>query len=168
MRSGILAIDKNYGIGKDGKLPWYIPEDLAFFKETTSNATCVMGRHTYQEIYDMRKDKPVLLPKRESLVLTKHLVDIHSKDTKIFTNKENLKQYLLNKETSIFFIGGTQLFHEVIEDPMWGVNHFYITFIKNVYDCDVFFDFDHFSKVFKETNVILETDSLKITSWQRI
>jgi dihydrofolate reductase len=28
----ILAIDKNYGIGKNGKLPWYIKEDLQIFK----------------------------------------------------------------------------------------------------------------------------------------
>ena len=32
---GIVAVSKNYAIGKDGKLPWHYSADLKFFKETT-------------------------------------------------------------------------------------------------------------------------------------
>ena len=38
----IAAISENRAIGKDGKIPWYIPEDFKHFKETTLGHTIVM------------------------------------------------------------------------------------------------------------------------------
>ena len=35
----IVAVDKNNGIGKDGKMPWNAPEDMAFFKDLTTTRT---------------------------------------------------------------------------------------------------------------------------------
>lgn len=37
-------------IGKDGKLPWHIPEDLKMFKEITNNCVVIMGRLTYESL----------------------------------------------------------------------------------------------------------------------
>ena len=45
---GIVAIAKNFAIGKDGKLPWYYPADLKFFKQTTTNHAVVMGFNTWK------------------------------------------------------------------------------------------------------------------------
>jgi dihydrofolate reductase len=44
---GIVAISGNGVIGKDGKLPWHYPEDLAFFKKQTMGHTVVMGRNSW-------------------------------------------------------------------------------------------------------------------------
>ena len=46
----IIAIAKNYAIGKDGKLPWHYPADLKFFKETTTGHAVLMGSHTWDSI----------------------------------------------------------------------------------------------------------------------
>ena len=52
----IAAIAKNYvegkgyPIGKDGKLPWNIPQDLKRFKELTTGHPIIMGRMTYESI----------------------------------------------------------------------------------------------------------------------
>ena len=47
---GIVAISKNFAIGKGGKLPWHYPADLKFFKETTTGNTVVMGANTWRAI----------------------------------------------------------------------------------------------------------------------
>jgi len=51
-------------IGRGGSLPWHLPEDLAYFKRTTSGHPIVMGRKTYESI-----GRP--LPKRRNIVLTR-------------------------------------------------------------------------------------------------
>ena len=40
----IAAVDKNLAIGKNGKIPWHIKEDLRHFKKNTLNTTIIMGR----------------------------------------------------------------------------------------------------------------------------
>jgi dihydrofolate reductase len=61
---GIVAISKNYAIGKDGKLPWHYTADLKFFKETTSGNAIVMGANTWRSI-----GRP--LPNRLNIVLSR-------------------------------------------------------------------------------------------------
>jgi dihydrofolate reductase len=60
----IAAMAKNRVIGVDGKLPWYLPEDLKFFKRMTQAKPLVMGRKTYTSI-----GKP--LPNRLNIVVTR-------------------------------------------------------------------------------------------------
>ena len=44
----ILACDADWGIGKDGNLPWpHNPADLKWFKQSTLNHTVVMGKATW-------------------------------------------------------------------------------------------------------------------------
>lgn len=44
----IVAVDENWGIGKDGGLLTHLPEDMKFFRTTTSGKVVVMGRKTLQ------------------------------------------------------------------------------------------------------------------------
>lgn len=60
----IAAISTNRAIGRDGKIPWYIPEDFAHFKSTTSGSPIIMGRRTFESI-----GRP--LPGRENIVLSR-------------------------------------------------------------------------------------------------
>lgn len=60
----IAAVAENGVIGREGGLPWRIPEDLKFFKATTLGKPVIMGRKTYQSI-----GKP--LPGRLNIVLTR-------------------------------------------------------------------------------------------------
>lgn len=61
----VVAMAKNRVIGVDGKLPWYLPEDLKFFKRITQAKPLVMGRKTYASI-----GKP--LPNRLNIVVTRN------------------------------------------------------------------------------------------------
>ncbi len=62
----IAAMAANRVIGRDGKLPWRLPEDLRFFKKTTMGHPVVMGRRTFASL-------PAPLPGRRNLVLSRSL-----------------------------------------------------------------------------------------------
>ena len=68
MISLIAAYDPNRVMGRQNSLPWKIKEDMAFFKEITTDNIVIMGRKTYESI-----GKP--LPKRLNIVLTKNKLD---------------------------------------------------------------------------------------------
>lgn len=62
----IAAADKNWAIGRDGKLLCHLPGELKYFKEKTTGKTVVMGRKTLESLPG---SKP--LPNRRNIVLTK-------------------------------------------------------------------------------------------------
>ena len=101
----IWAQDKNGGIGKKGKLPWHIPEDLKNFKKITLNSTIVMGRKTWMAL----PIKP--LPERRNVVFSSNSIAnvecYNSIDCCINTlYKDNVKK--------IFVIGGAQIYRHFI------------------------------------------------------
>ena len=61
----VLAMAENGVIGKDGALPWRIPEDMRHFKALTMGKPCIMGRKTW----DSLPKKP--LPGRANIVVTR-------------------------------------------------------------------------------------------------
>lgn len=60
----IAAHDRQRAIGRNGQLPWHLPDDLQRFKALTSDKTLLMGRKTAQSLGRA-------LPKRRNLVLTR-------------------------------------------------------------------------------------------------
>ena len=60
----IAAMAENRAIGNQGDIPWHLPEDFKWFKQTTMGAILVMGRKTYESI-----GRP--LPGRETFVLSR-------------------------------------------------------------------------------------------------
>ena len=105
---GIIAISKNYAIGKDGKLPWHYSADLKFFKETTTGNAVVMGANTWRSI-----GKP--LPNRLNLVLSHsgkieapaEVMRLSSVDEVVALSE------LLNKD--IFIIGGAETYKNLAD-----------------------------------------------------
>lgn len=61
----IVARAENGVIGKDGKLPWHVSEDLKRFKKLTMGTVMIMGRKTFMSL-------PGLLPGRRHIVLTRN------------------------------------------------------------------------------------------------
>ncbi len=83
----IAAIGKNRELGKDNKLLWHIPEDLARFKKLTSGRAVIIGRKTFESI-----GKP--LPNRMNIIITH--------DVKKFIEKKFSKQFAIGN--GFFFI----------------------------------------------------------------
>lgn len=100
---GIVAISKNYAIGKDGKLPWHYSADLKFFKETTTGNAVVMGANTWRSI-----GRP--LPDRLNIVLSRSgKIDAPVGVVKLGSTEEviELSKYLSG---DLFIIGGAKVF----------------------------------------------------------
>ena len=55
MLAAIWAQDEQGVIGKEGKLPWHLPNDLKFFKEKTIHNTLVLGRATFEWMSSVTK-----------------------------------------------------------------------------------------------------------------
>ena len=60
----IAAMSLNRVIGRDGKIPWHLPEDFRWFKKLTTGSFVLMGRKTFESL-----GKP--LPNRTNIVLTR-------------------------------------------------------------------------------------------------
>ncbi|MCE9521841.1 MAG: dihydrofolate reductase [Alphaproteobacteria bacterium] len=62
----VVAVARNGVIGKDGTLPWRIPEDMKWFKARTLGKPCIMGRKTWESL----PKRP--LPERTNIVVTRN------------------------------------------------------------------------------------------------
>ncbi len=102
----VVAAAENGVIGKDGAIPWRIPEDLQRFKALTMGSPIVMGRKTW----DSLPRKP--LPGRTNIVVTRAAdwaaegaVTAHSLEDAIAKAKEKSSE-----AEEIFVIGGAQIY----------------------------------------------------------
>ena len=68
----VAAVAANDVIGRDGEMPWHLPEDMAHFRETTTGHPVVLGRRTYESIVAGLGGP---LPDRTNVVLTRTGVD---------------------------------------------------------------------------------------------
>ncbi len=100
---GIVAISRNFAIGKDGKLPWHYPADLKFFKQRTIGKTIVMGWNTWQSI-----GKP--LPNRLNIVLSRKGELQDHPDVRVVRTKDEVIDLATTLDTDVFIIGGAGVF----------------------------------------------------------
>lgn len=127
----IAAIDEKRGIGKEGKLPWYIPEDLKHFKEITTGNTIIMGRKTFESIGKV-------LPNRQNIVVSRDQ-NLQIEGVLVVGS---LQEAIEKAEKEIFIIGGGQIFKEAI----FFADKLYLTLVEGDYACDAFFpDFSEFT-----------------------
>jgi dihydrofolate reductase len=108
--SAIAAMASNRVIGKDGDLPWKIPEDFKFFRDKTMGRVMIMGRKTFETL-----GKP--LPGRLHIVITRQTG--YSPEGAIVVN--NAKDALKVAQTKIaewgseiFVIGGGEIYSELL------------------------------------------------------
>jgi dihydrofolate reductase len=68
---GIVAISQNGVIGRNGSLPWNIPEDLRHFRNLTVGNIVIMGRKTFDSLPVSKSGAALGLPGRINIVLTR-------------------------------------------------------------------------------------------------
>ncbi|PQP90532.1 dihydrofolate reductase [Paenibacillus sp. AR247] len=101
----IWAMGSNGVIGRDNKLPWRLPRDMAFFKEKTMGKTVLMGRKTWESF----GGKP--LPGRDNVVLTRD-PDYEAQGAQIIHTIEEAVELGKNKE--IMVIGGAEIYYKLL------------------------------------------------------
>jgi len=151
----IVAMTQNGIIGKNNKIPWYLPEDLKYFRELTTNSIVIMGRKTF----DSLPHGP--LKNRLNIVITRNIDNNnYNYSNVILSNKENIFDIikLYNKEyKQVFIIGGSEIYNLFISN----CKKLYITNIINYNIEDniedkVYFNIDLLSNY----NIISKSDIL--------
>lgn len=144
--SQIAAMSKNRVIGSKLKLPWHIPEDLKFFKETTKGRIIIHGRKTYESL----GYKP--LPNRLNIVITRNPDSVPpNKDVPVFTSLEKALEFAKTKTAEWgeeVFIGGGE---EIYRLALPYTDRIYLTEIHAEFEGDARFpEFD--KSTFKEVH----------------
>lgn len=125
----IAALSKNRAIGKDGDLPWHIPEDLKFFKEKTLNHCVIMGRKTFESL-----KKP--LPNRTNVVVTKN-PNWSAEGCEVFSSIDAALDFCKQKtpDKDIFIAGGGEIFKSTLNIT----DKLYLTLIDSEFEGDAFY-----------------------------
>lgn len=102
MISMIVCLSENNVIGNNNTMPWNLPEDLRYFKNTTLGHKIVMGRNTFDSLGSA-------LPGRENIILSSSIVESNS--FKVYRNVESILNLCNSlKDEEIFIIGGSQIY----------------------------------------------------------
>jgi dihydrofolate reductase len=148
----IAAIDADGGIGKDGYMPWHYSEDLKLFMKLTMGHTIVMGRKTFEGMFDRGKAP---LKNRKNTIVTSKAADYKRRFAEAYalSNDEawaplggrysnsqlnfvtNLECVDLDVDGKIFYCGGAEIYRQSIEFA----DVIYLTRFQESYDCDTFF-----------------------------
>ena len=102
----VVAMAENRVIGRDGDLPWRLPEDLKHFKRVTMGKPVIMGRKTWDSLYV----KP--LPGRRNIVVTRNLD--FSADGAEATGSIEDALALVDRDEEAMVIGGATLFEAAL------------------------------------------------------
>ncbi len=132
----IVALAQNHVIGIENKLPWYLPNDLKYFKQVTMGKAIIMGRKTYESI-----GKP--LPGRINIVITRqsdYLSPAANDSVKVVPSLEAAKELaghlaLINGQDEALIIGGAEIYSQAL--PL--VDRMYMTEVHAEVEGDAHF-----------------------------
>lgn len=150
--TAIVAMTPDRVIGRNGTLPWHLPEDLAFFKRTTSGHTVVMGRKTYESI-----GRP--LPRRRNIVLTRDaswsapgVEVIHSPEDPGLPGAPGER---------VFIIGGAEIYAAFLPH----LDDLIVSHVKECFAGDT--RFPEFESTFPKSEVLEEHAEFVVRRWSR-
>ena len=144
----IAAMADNRIIGNQGDIPWHLPEDFKWFKQTTMGQILVMGRKTYESI-----GRP--LPGRETFVLSRTSREIPK--VRNFTDLAMLDQ--LDTDKTIWIAGGGEIYKQMLPR----CSELYLTRVHRTVEGDA--QFPEFEDTFELAEVIEKNDDFTIERW---
>jgi len=140
--SHIVAVSRNFVIGKNNALPWSMPEDLQYFHRTTRNHIVIMGRKNYEA-------NGGALRNRTNIVITRNN-SFSLNDAYVVPNIDraiDLAMELGGKE--VFIVGGGEIYRQTL--PI--IDRIYITLIDVKVEGDAYYpeiDFNNYNIVAQE------------------
>lgn len=125
----VAAMAANRVIGKDGKMPWHLPAELAYFKSVTMGYPVLMGRTTYESI-----GRP--LPGRTNIVLSSRYAQTHTDALGVvWVNSLAAAVAAAAGAERLMVIGGGRVYAELLPYA----DELYLTHIDLVTDGDTYF-----------------------------
>jgi len=156
----IVAMSDNFVIGKEGKLPWHIPNDLKFFKDQTTGHPLVVGRKTYQSMPDfVWKTRTPHILTRDPHNFEGPNCPYHASDSLgslVHCAGENFRT------GKVFIAGGAEVYRQALDQDL--VDEMLVTHVKGVWAGDTFFEF---VPGFGPGEVVLEDPEFTVSRYTR-
>lgn len=153
----IAAMDLSGGIAKNGKLPWYCPEDLEHFKKSTLGHKVLMGRKTYESL----PKRP--LKNRENIVVSRDRLYNCGPGAEVTVSPEAYCASWkgANTQQILWVAGGAEIYTKLLTycDELW------LTYIQAEYDCDQFFP--NYREYFQQVSYSSASDYAIATYFRR-
>ena len=134
--AAIAAMSRNRIIGKDGGMPWHIPEEFKHFKRTTMGKPIIMGRKSWEALGCKA------LPGRTSIIVSRNPETVTGDGIAVGSIEDAIalaKDIAIeNGVDEVFITGGAQIYKAAF--PL--TQRFYLTIIDQDYDGDAFLDLD--------------------------
>ncbi|WP_127560386.1 dihydrofolate reductase [Saccharospirillum alexandrii] len=142
----IWAMARNGVIGRDNKLPWYLPEDLKYFKRVTTGKPVIMGRKTYDSI-----GRP--LPNRTNIVVTRDS-SLNLEGVKVVTSLEDAldiarAESVISDVDEVIVMGGAEIYAQALPHA----DRLYVTLVHAEVEGDAVFppiDLDAYQELARE------------------
>src|SRR5579872_2871461 len=150
--SAIVAMSENHVIGKDNKLPWYLPADLKHFKNITLGKPIIMGRKTFESIGKA-------LPDRCNVVVT-HDVNFSAPGCIVAYSIETAL-HAVDYSNEVFIIGGSALFEQLLPQ----INKLYLTILHHEFEGDTFFPVLDYNEWHEVERVRHEADAANVHAY---
>jgi dihydrofolate reductase/thymidylate synthase len=150
---GIVAVDSEWGIGKNGKIPWHFPKDILHFKTITTikpkvssndiTNVLIMGKKTWESINRA-------LPERIIIVISTTMKILEYNNVFVMKSLNDAVNWCMKQSNiyKIFLTGGSNIYNEGMLHPL--CNKIIITKIKENYQCDVMFPKYILNKYYKK------------------
>lgn len=147
--TAIAAMSLNHVIGRGSEIPWHLPEDFKFFKQTTMGHVLVMGRKTFESI-----GRP--LPGRETIVLSRS--GFSHPGVQCAASLDDLPAP--TSECKLFICGGAEIYRQAL--PLCA--DLYLTVVKREVEGDV--RFPDFEDQFERVEELRDTPEFKILHYR--
>lgn len=126
----VAAVSENRVIGKNGDIPWHLPEDLKHFKQLTMGNPVVMGRKTYESLPDSFRP----LPGRTNIVLTRSEPEV-PESVELANSLDEAWSIAEEYGEEVYVIGGSSIYEQTIEDA----DRMVLTRVHESFEGDSFF-----------------------------
>ena len=150
--TAMVAMTPERVIGKDGDLPWHLPEDLKTFKKYTTGHPIIMGRKTWDSI-----GRP--LPKRQNIVITRD----HSwtaEGAEVIHSPEDLSNLKL-MDPKAYIIGGAQVYSAFMES----LTDILVSHVYESYEGDTYFP--EFTHLFPQIDTLEKFETFELRRHSR-
>lgn len=149
MVSIIVAASENNVIGIHNHLPWHLPVDMKYFKDTTMGKPIVMGRKSFEELGKVLPGRPNIMITRQEGYTSPGLIVVPSLEAGI----EKAKTFGTDE---LFVTGGGEIFKMAIEKEI--IDRIYLTRVHAEVEGDTFFPAFDQSKWVKVKDELYEKD----------
>ena len=155
----IMAMSENRCIGKENKIPWYVPNDFKWFKEFTMGKKLIVGKTTFNTLPFLKNRECLVLTRRvdhiDAYITNQYLVNNNVMTGQMIT-MEDLESYSQFRKDAMVVTGGAKTYVKLL--PY--ITEFYVTHVNGNYEGDVFMPaFEH---MFTNKEVVKEFDLHKV------